>query len=192
MATNPQVPFERDSAGSAKGPQLVPKTGVPKRPGSGVPGVLLAIIVAAVLLAGVGYYMPRAPRKTSAPAAAELPRQPGGNQLQFSNLQLTPAPTGDAVTLRGQVINTGGRPIIGANVVLRFQDAQGQILQTIAARMIGLAPSNNALVADEFSKDPLKSNDTRPFQITVTEVPDGWNHAMPELKIVRVSAAGNR
>ena len=192
MATNPQVPFERDSGGSDKRPQLVPGTSAPKRPSSGVPGVLLAIIVAAVLLGVIGYYMPRSPKKTPPPAAAEVPQQPGGNQLQFSDLQMTPAPTGGAVTLRGQVMNTGGRPVIGVSVVLSFQDAQGRILQAITAPLIGLTANKNALVTDEFSKDPLKPNDTRPFEVQVSQVPAGWNHTMPGMKVVTVSAEGNR
>jgi hypothetical protein len=192
MAANPQVPFERDSPDNVKGPQSARKTVVPKRPSSGVPGVLLAILVAGVSLAVIGYYMPRATKKTPPLAAAELPQLSEANQLQVSNLQLAPAPTGDSVTLRGRVMNAGRRPVIGAKVVLRFQDGHGQILQTIAAPMIGVAPSNNALVADEFSKNPLKSYDTRSFEVTVSEVPARWNHTMPEMKIVTVSAAGNR
>ena len=192
MATNPQVPFERDDAGNEKRPRLVPGTGTPKRPGSGVPGVLLAVVVAAALLAVIAYYMPRAPKKTPPPTAAEIPQQPGTNQLQFSALQMTPAPTGGALTLRGQVMNTGGRPVIGANVVLGFQDAQGRILQTITAPMIGMSAMDNSLVTDEFSKDPLKPNDTRPFQVQVSQVPAGWNHTMPRMRVVTVSAEGSR
>ena len=171
MATNPQVPFERDTAVSEKRPQLVRGNGAPKRPSSGVPGVLLSIILAAALLAVIRYYMPRAPKKTPPPTAAELPQQPGGNQLQFSNLQMAPAPTGGAVTLRGLVMNTGGRPVIGAHVALRFRDSQGRILQTLAAPMIGMAAKKNNLETDEFSRDPLKPNDTRPFQVTASQVP---------------------
>ena len=192
MATNPQVPFERDTAVSEKRPQLVRGNGAPKRPSSGVPGVLLSIIVAAALLAVIGYYMPRAPKKTPPPTAAEFPQQPGGNQLQFSNLQMAPAPTGGAVTLRGLVMNTGGRPVIGAHVALRFRDSQGRILQTLAAPMIGMAAKNNNLETDEFSRDPLKPNDTRPFQVTASQVPAGWNHTTPEMKVVTVSAEGDQ
>jgi hypothetical protein len=192
MATNPQIPSERNPVDSEKRPQLVPGREAPKRPSSAVPGVLFAIVVAAVLIAVIGYYMPRTPKVTPPPSAAEVPQQPVPNQLQFSSLQITPAPTGGALTLRGQVTNTGGRPVIGATVVLSFQDAQGRILQALTAPMIGMAARDNALVTDEFSKDPLKPNDTRPFEVTVSQIPAGWNHTMPEMKIVTVSAEGNR
>jgi hypothetical protein len=192
MATNPQIPSEPGRMGNDKGPQLVPGMGATKRPGSGVPGVLLAIIVAAALLAVIGYYMPRAPKKTPPPTAAQLPQQPGANQLQFSHLQMTPAPTGGALTLRGQVMNTGGRAVIGATVMLGFQDAQGRVLQAVSAPLIGMAARNNSLATDEFSKDPLKPNDTRPFEVSVSQVPAGWNHTMPEMKVVTVSAEGNQ
>jgi hypothetical protein len=88
-------------------------------------------------------------------------------------------------------MNTGGRPVVGTHVVLSFRDGQGQILQTITAPMVGLAARDGALVADDFSKDPLQPNDTRPFEVTASQVPAGWNHTMPEMKIVTVSAARN-
>ncbi len=192
MATNPQFPPEPRKSNAEKRPQLVSESGARKRASSAVPGVLFAIVVAAALIAVIAYYMPRAPKKTPPPTAAEVPQQPTANQLQFSNVQMTPAPTGGAVSLRGQVMNAGSRPVIGATVVLSFQDAHGRILQTISAPMIGMTTKNNDLVTDEFSKDPLKPNDTRPFQVTVSQVPAGWNHTMPGMKVVTVSAEGNR
>ncbi len=58
--------------------------------------------------------------------------------------------------------------------------------------MIGMAAKNNNLETDEFSRDPLKPNDTRPFQVTASQVPAGWNHTTPEMKVVTVSAEGDQ
>lgn len=193
MATNSQLPSEPRTPRSDKRPQLVPGTGSPKRPSSGVPGVLFAIVVAAALIAAIVYYMPRAPKKAPAPTAAQVPQQPVPNELQFSQLQMTPAPTGGEITLQGEVMNTGNRPVIGATVALSFENAQGRVLQTVTAPMIGMASTpGGTLVTDEFSKDPLKPNDTRPFHVTVSPVPASWNHSLPEMRIVTVSAEGNR
>ena len=73
MATNPRIP---PNAGNLepKRPQLVPTGPKMQRPGSSLPGVLLAIAVAAALIAAIIYYMPRAPKKTPAPSAARVPQ----------------------------------------------------------------------------------------------------------------------
>ena len=191
MATNPRIP-SNDVATKEKRPQLVPGPGLPKRPGSGVPGVLLAIIVAAALIAAIVYYLPRAPKKAPAPTAAQVPMQPGANQLEFSQLQMALAPTGGAMTLDGQVTNTGNRPIIGATAMLTFHNAGGAVVGTVTAPLIGMAKKGQSLATDEFSSDPLKPNDTRPFRLTVSQIPAAWNHTMPGMRILTVSAEGGR
>ncbi len=191
MATNPRIPSGPSSPENEKRPQLVSGPS-PKRPGSGVPGLFFALVVAAALIAAIVYYMPRAPRKTPPPSAAQVPTQPVANQLQFSGMRITPAPTGGAVTLQGLVMNTGNRPVIGATVQLTFQNAGGTVLGSVTAPLIGMAQKQGTLETDEFSKNPLKPNDTRPFQVTASQIPAGWNHTMPQLKVLTVSAEGNR
>ncbi len=116
--------------------------------------------------------------------------QPTGNELQFTNMQLTMAPTGGALNLDGQVMNTGTRPIIGAELQLTFRDASGRILGSATAPMIGMTKQGSSLVRDDFSKDALKPNDARPFRVTVNQVPAQWNHALPEMKVLTVAAEG--
>jgi len=188
MATNPRIPSNPENMTEPKRPELVPSR--PKRPNSGLPGVLLAIIVAVALLAAIVYYMPRAPKKSPPPTAAQVPVQPGANELQFTQLQMTTAPTGSGMNLQGQVMNTGKRPIIGVVAELRFRDASGKILGNIPAPIEGMAKHGANLQADAFANDPLKPNDSRPFRISVDQAPAGWNHQLPEMRVLTVSAAG--
>ena len=192
MATNPRIPSREPSDAREQGPQLVPGLSAPKRPSSGVPGVLAGIIVAIALIAAILYFMPRAPRKTPPPSAAQVPTQPSGSQLQFTEMHISPAPTGGAVNLDGQVMNTGDRAILGAMVRLSFRDASGAIVGTATVPLEGMATKGQTLVRDDFSTDPLKPNATRPFRASVSRVPAGWNHTMPKMSVLAVSAEGNR
>jgi hypothetical protein len=153
---------------------------------------MLAIIVAAVLIGAILYYFPQAPKKTPPPTAAQAPVQPVSNELQFSNLQMTMAPTGGAMTLDGRVMNTGNRPIIGATALLSFRNPGGAVLESISEPLMGMAKKGQDLVRDDLANDPLKPNDARPFRVTVSRIPVGWNHAMPEMKVTTVAAEGNR
>jgi hypothetical protein len=118
--------------------------------------------------------------------------QPTGNELQFTNLRMSLAPTGGALNLEGRVMNTGTRPIIGAELQLTFRDASGKLLSTTTAPMIGMKSEAQSLVRDEFPRDPLKVNAVRPFAVTVSQVPAGWDHKMPEMKVLTVASEGGR
>jgi hypothetical protein len=190
MATNPRIPSDPHTVPEQKRPELVPPQ--PKRPNSAMPGVLLGIIVAVALLAAIVYYMPRAPKKSPPPTGAEVPIQPGSNELQFTELQLAMAPGGTGMNLQGQVMNTGNRPIIGIVAALAFRDASGKVLASVPAPVAGMAKKGANLQPDPFANDPLKPNAARPFRITVEQVPAGWNHQLPEMRVVTVSAAGGK
>jgi hypothetical protein len=192
MATNPRIPSSGVTERPKRGPQLVPSLTTPQRPSSSVPGVLAAIIVAIALIVAFVHYLPRLSRRPSVPPAAEVPVQPSGSHLEFSVMQLTPAPTGGALTLDGQVTNAGDRPITGAMARLTFRDAGGAIAGTATAPLEGMIDTGQTLVHNDFLTDPLKPDDSRPFRVKASRVPAGWNHAMPELRLMTVSGEGIR
>jgi hypothetical protein len=83
MATQPRIP-------ESQGPVRHPKFPVEKK--KQFPWPMIALIVAAAILAAVIITMPRAPKAKAPPAAAQVPRQPTGSQVQFSELKITTAP----------------------------------------------------------------------------------------------------
>ena len=192
MATNPRIPSREVTDQGKTGPQLVPGRPAPKRPGSGVPGVLAGIVVAIALLAAILYYMPRAPKKTPPPSAAQIPTQPAGGQLQFADIQMAPAPNGGAVNLTGQVMNAGSRPILGAMVKLTFRDTSGGRAGSVTSPVQGMSGKDRTPQQDSFYTNPLKPNATRFFRITADRIPERWNHHLPEMEVLTVSADGNQ
>jgi len=188
MATNPRLPSDPQDSSNRK-PQIVPPGPARKTPGAG-PGVVFALIVAAALFAAIAYYMPRAPHKSPAPTGSQAPPQPTSNQLQFSNVNLRLGPAGSEVSLQGMVMNAGNRPILGSTVQLNFMDNTGKVVATVVKPLQGMAEQNGVLQSDDFGTNPLKPNQTRAFQVVVSPVPKGWNHTLPNMTVLTVSAAG--
>lgn len=187
MATNPQGPFQTREP--RKGPELVP--GQPKKPVTAVPGVLLAIVVAAALIAAIVYYMPRAPKITPGPTGGQAPTQPIANGLQFSNLHMTQGPQGE-MTLDGLVLNEGPRPVLGVTAQLTFLGNDGKVLQTVNQPLQGMMVQNQGLVPDNWSVHPLRPNQQAPFRVNVAHTPAGWNHQFPAMKLITVGSEGSR
>jgi hypothetical protein len=79
MATNPRIPEHRD----------VPTLENQKREKSASPLVPFGIPAAGILLVALIIWLPRAPRRPTAPLNATVPAQPTGNQVQLSNLHLS-------------------------------------------------------------------------------------------------------
>jgi hypothetical protein len=77
-------------------------------------------------------------------------------------------------------------------VQLTFRNSNGAIVGTATAPLKGLAKKGQTLAPDDFSTDPLKANAARPFRLTASRIPAGWNHNLPEMQVLTVSAEGSR
>jgi len=186
MATNPRIPPEPRNSGDRK-PQIVPPR--PERKLAGANGgVIFALLVAAALIAAIVYYMPRAPHKSPAPTGSQAPIRPSSNQLQFSNLNLKLGPANTEVSLQGIVMNAGNRPILGSTVQLNFMDSNGKVVASVIKSLQGMSEQNGVLQTADFGTHPLQPNQSRPFQVVVSPVPGGWNHALPSMTVLTVSA----
>lgn len=187
MATNPRIPDQNEPKSSQKGPVLLRN---PEPPRSAVPGVILAIITAVLLLAAIFYFMPRAPRGAKPPASATAPTQPVPGQLQFSDMNMTLDPTGKSLDLDGEVTNSSNETLTGIMAEVRFPLQNGNFASVTAPVMaIDLgAKGKTATKINDSSKnmvnDPIKPNQERAIEINVAQIPDGWNHTMPALRVI--------
>ena len=160
----------------------------PEPPRSAVPGVVLAIITAVLLLGAVLYFMPRAPKKVTTPSAAEVPSQPVPGQLQFSDITMAPDPTGKSVNLDGQITNDSDQTVTGILTEVRFTLKNGRtasVNEPVQAIEVGkkATDAKNGSVQNMVN-DPIKPGAQRPIQIQITNVPANWNHTLPELNVV--------
>ncbi len=180
MATNPRIPEDRD---------VHPKLQEQFQPKSRVPWVLVAIIVAAAILAALIIWLPRTPRQWT-PSGAQVPPQPTGSQLQFTDLHITSAPTGGAIYLEGKMVNTGPTSVNGVQVNATFKGIDGSNLETVR-RPVEEMVDNSGTTFEPLANSPIKPTEARPIRIAFDHVPEGWDHKLPALTIINVTAVGN-
>ncbi len=145
-----------------------------RRPMLGLP----VYIVAAVMLIGGGvfYYLNRA----SGPAP-ELPLTPEA-RAYVKNLKLSDVGMQAnesyfkqvVVEIEGKITNAGDRKLDMVEIYCVFSDSYGQLVlrkrvPIVGGRMGGLAPG-----------------ETKSFRLPFDELPDSWNHAMPQLVIAGI------
>jgi hypothetical protein len=190
MATNPRIPPEERQ--ERKAPQLVPDHDriKPKRPGSSAPGVIIGILVALALLAAVVYFMPRSPRNRPPATAAEAPAQPVPGELQMQGMQLIAGSADGSYYLDGKVTNTGPHSITGIMAEVKLRNNLNEVILDVQRPLEGMIVKNHDLVSDPLTKDPIKPNDTRPIRLSLDNVPPKWNHNLPDIHIVTVTAVG--
>jgi hypothetical protein len=110
--------------------------------------------------------------------------------LQLGNLSIKQAPAGNAFYLEGNVHNNGNTDVTGIQVQASFKGANGQTLEVETRPLEAVSGGPNGST-DNFTKSPLKPNDSRLFRSYFDHYPDGWNKEMPELKVTLVTGAGS-
>jgi len=178
MATNPQYPEQ-------KRPHLHPRLQTP--PKRSFPWPLIAIIIAAAILAALIWWLPQTPKKQLPPNAAAVPAQRTGDQIQLTNLKMTPSTVGSAFYVEGMLYNNGNSDITGVQVQAQFHGANGQVLETQTHPMEGMV-GNSAIETQNLTQAPIKPNQSRPVRVYFDHYPAGWNKQMPDLKVTTVAA----
>ncbi len=195
MATNPQLPeqYPEEDRPRDEHPKMPPSSR------SGFPWPLLIIVVAAVILAALIYWLPRQPKRAMAPSAAVLPAQPTGDQIQLADLKVMPDPTRSSAYVSARLMNLGTNAINGAAVEGSFKDATGRTVATLTGKVLGVvgnpqAPAtaavNSGAETQDLTQAPIKPNEGRPVRIYFEGIPQGWNGQIPDLRIVQVTAVG--
>ncbi len=178
MATNPQYPEPQK-------PHIHPRLQTP--PKKQFPWPLIAIVIAAAILAALIWWLPQAPKKQLPPNAAAVPVQPTGNQIQLTNVKMTPSPVGSAFYVQGMLFNNGNSDITGVQLQAAFHGINGQVLQTQTRPMQGMV-GNSATEAQDLTQAPIKPNESRAVRVYFEHYPAGWNKQMPDLKVTTVTA----
>ncbi len=135
-------------------------------------------IVAAVVLLGGGMF---AYLERSKPAAADLPLTPEAKGYiqphKLSDVEMKASESyfkQVVVEIDGKIGNSGDRDLSVVEIYCVFYDTYGQLvlrkrLAIVSERMGGLKPG-----------------ETKTFRLPFDEIPDSWNHVMPQLVIAGI------
>jgi len=176
MATNPRIPDRHD----------VPTLQEQRRKKPGSPWVPLGLLAAALLLIALIVWLPRTPKNTVPPSGAVVPAQPTGNQVQFTDLRLSPSTVGDQLYIYGKLFNGGNVTINGLVARVTFSGQNNQPLGTVTAPVEAVEQG----AGEPLTQAPVKPNDRRDIRINVAHVPQGWNHQLPEIAVEQVTGQG--
>jgi hypothetical protein len=181
MATNPKLP-DYPSISSRRPANEHGKVQLIRQ--SKFPWPILAIITGAALLVVIIAVLPKVPHLSNVPSGAEIPKQPTADQVELTNVKITPAPTGDATYLTAMLHNTGNSEITGVQVQAEFLGRNGPVLASVTKPVEGLA---NGTTGQDLTQAPIKSNESRPIRVSFEHTPKGWNHQLPELTVTAVT-----
>jgi hypothetical protein len=186
MATNPKLPDyppvpPRKTADQHAKVQVIKK--------SKFPWPILILIVAAAIVIGIIYFLPRAPRSTNVPAGAQAPQQPTPQQIQLTNLNMASSPIGGAVYLTGMLHNAGTTAITGVQVRADFLDANGKNLESKMRPVEGIVSgtATRGMASQDLTQAPIQPNQSRPIRISFERTPSGWNHQLPQVTVTTVT-----
>jgi len=150
------------------------------------PWIYVALGVVAAMVIAILLYLPHMPQVTPSAAGAEVPSQPTNQQVQLSGITLTPAPVGGALYLDGTIHNAGQTAINGVEVRATFAGTTGRSLGTQSRALKGVSASGTEIL--DFTQSPIQPNQSRPFRAYFNHYPTGWNHQIPQLAVVEVTA----
>lgn len=182
MATDPRIPNSID-------PKEPSHTGglKPEPPASGRARVILALITAALILGAIVYFMPRAPKASPTPTAAEVPTGPAAGMLQLNNPKLTTSSAGNSMYIDAMVQNTSAQTVNGIVAQVRFRAPDGSVTHAVEVP-VQLVQQSGARTTQDLASAPIKPNDTRPIRIAIDRVPQNWNRQMPEIQVSAVTS----
>jgi Protein of unknown function (DUF3426) len=180
MATNPRIPDNRDRE---RGPVLAPKLTVDKRSPL-LPW--LALLAGIAILAVIIYSLPRTPKQMAPATGGVIPNQDTGAQIQLSQLKLSPMGPDNSINLDGMVFNNGNQPVLSITTEATFRDNNGQVIGRVPAAMLSV--EQNGGPTSTFADSPLKPQAMHPFRLQFHNLPQNWNHQVPELRITDVSS----
>ena len=183
MATNPRTTISERAQMTVMSPGRRTK----QRQTNSLNRRLLSTAIALVVLGLVLRYLPSGTRNAQA-RTTQLAVQEAPSELHLSDLQTSEAPDGEAVYVDGLITNEGSGRVSAATAEVDFYDAHGAVVASVQEPLVGMAHGGTDLVRDEFARNPIGPKGMRFFRIAVENAPPTWNHEVPELKLVAVTA----
>jgi hypothetical protein len=134
-------------------------------------------MVAVLLIAGLLYLSRPAPNNSQEGAASAEAKAYVRN-LELSDVKMQATENfmkQQVVEIEGKIRNNGSRPLESVDIYCLFRGADGR---EIHREKLPIVQSKAA---------PLEPGETRPFRLPFDSLPDGWNQALPNMVIARIT-----
>jgi len=147
---------------------------VTRRQDAGIGSGAYIIVVAVVLAAGVFWYLRYTASHQSQTLALSTEAKEYVRNLKLSDVSIRATESyvrQTVIEVQGKITNRGDRTVEFVDVFCVFYDAYGQLVRRVRV----------PIVSDRTGT--LKPSDTKAFRLPFDDVPDSWNHQMPQLVI---------
>jgi uncharacterized protein DUF2393 len=169
------------------GPQLVPPPAAQER--NWLPMVVAAAIVLAVLV-GLILIFGRA-KSGLAVIPISAPTDPYAKNLTISGLQMSESAimTGGTVTyLDGKIANNGNQTVTGITVQVLFHNAAHEVAWNETQPLRVIRTREPYIDVEPLAATPLKPGGEQDFRLIFDTVPQEWDGAFPEIRIIHVDS----
>jgi len=171
----------------SSGPQLVRPPSETER--NWLP-VIAALAIVAGVIGGISFFYEhgkRPPAVTPISVAAD----PYAVNLMIGNLAMSESSNllgGKVTYLDGRIANKGNRTVTGIAVQVLFRDAVHEVAWNETQPLRIIRTREPYIDVEPLSAAPLKPGDVHDFRLIFDHIPDQWDGAFPDLRIVHVDA----
>ncbi len=144
--------------------------------------IVLAILAGVVLIFEHG-------RNTSSVTPSSAPTDPYAANLVLSHLAMSEAANlagGKSTYLDGEIVNNGARTVTGITVQVLFRDPAHEVAWNQTQPLMLIRTREPYIDVEPVSAAPLKQGDNRDFRLIFDNVPQDWDGAYPEIRIIHV------
>lgn len=152
-----------------------------------LPLIVSAVVVVAVLVALIVVFGRGKSGATVTPISA--PTAAYASSLAISGLQMSQSAimTGGKVTyLDGQIRNNGSRTVTGINMQVIFRDVAHQVAWNETQPVKIIRTRDPYIDVEPLAATPLAPGAEEDFRLIFDTVPDAWDGAYPELRMIHV------
>lgn len=171
----------------SSGPQLI------RPPAASERNWLPVAVASAIVIAAVGglflFYEQGKGTPTVTPITSAA--DPYAANLTISKLAMSESSnlSGGKVTyLDGHIANEGNRTVTGITVQILFRDGAHEVAQNDTQALRIIRTRDPYVDVEPLSAAPLKPGDEEDFRLVFDTVPDQWDGAFPDIRIIRVEA----
>lgn len=167
------------------GPQLVRPAPARERNWLPMAAAAAIVLVAAVGLVLIFDHGKRAPAAMPISAATD----PYAANLAFGQLKMSESSNlagGKSTYLDGQITNSGSKTISAITVQVLFRDVAHEVAWNDTQPLRIIRTREPYIDVEPLSAAPLAPGDSRDFRLIFDNVPQDWDGAFPEIRIIHV------